>query len=157
LKSLVLYETQYGNTKQVAEAIGGELQADGPVRVAPIGDFTPSFLEGVDLLLLGGPTQAHGVTQSMSRFLRNLEVSSGGVRAAAFDTRIKGPAFLWGSAATEIETKLRAAGFKVVSPVASFLVTLAREPVLHDGEQGRAAEWARQVVNVVHTELGVAV
>jgi flavodoxin len=142
MNTLVLYESQYGNTKQIAELIGKQLEPRGPVRVSPIGGFNASYLEGVDLLVVGGPTQAHGITIGMRHFLEHLVSKPVGIEAAAYDTRIKGPVFLWGSASREIDSKLRAAGFKIVTAPESFLVTMAKEPVLQAGEENRATEWA---------------
>jgi len=157
MNSLVLYDTQFGNTKKIAETIGAQLQTEGAVRVAPIGGFAAQALAGIDLVIVGGPTQAHGMTDSMRQFLGRLDGSISPLQAAAFDTRVKGPALLWGSAAKEIESKLRGAGFRVIVPAASFLVTLAKEPVLHRGEEKRAADWAKEVVTHVNKELLIAV
>jgi flavodoxin len=157
MKTLVLYDTQFGNTKAIAETIGAQLQTEGSVRVAPIGGFPMQSLAGFDLLIVGGPTQAHGMTDSMRQFLGKVDVTSSALQAAAFDTRVKGPVLLWGSAAKEIESKLRGAGLRVIVPAASFLVTLAKEPVLHQGEKRRAADWAKEVVRHVNKDLLIAV
>jgi len=157
MKTLVLYDSQFGNTKAIAELIGMQLLAEGQVRVAPIGGFNADYLSGVDLLIVGGPTQAHGMTPSMKQFLSKLDGRASTPQVAAFDTRIKGPVLLWGSAAKEIESKLRGAGFNVIAPSASFLVTLAKEPVLEAGEAHRAQEWAREVVGHVQKDVLIAV
>jgi len=157
LKTVVLFESQFGNTKKIAETVGMQLQSEGPVSVAPIGGFTAECLDGVDLLIVGGPTQAHGITPAMRQFLSKLNGKSSKVQTAAFDTRIKGPGFLWGSAAKEIESKLRVAGFDVIAPPESFLVTLAKEPLLQPGEERRAGSWATSIVSHVRKDLPVTV
>jgi flavodoxin len=157
LNTLVLYESEFGNTKKVADHIGKSLEARGPVRVSPIGAFNPSFLEGVDLVFVGGPTQAHSMTVNMRHFLDKLQSRPAGIDAAAFDTRIKGPVFLWGSAAKEIDTRLRGAGFEAVAEPESFLVTLGKAPVLHPGEDVRAAAWAVSVAERAQSKVPVAV
>ncbi len=157
MNTLVLYESEFGNTKKVADHIGKSLEARGPVRLSPIGAFNPSFLEGVDLVFVGGPTQAHSMTVNMRHFLDKLQSRPARIDAAAFDTRIKGPVFLWGSAAKEIETRLRGAGFEAVAEPESFLVTLGKAPVLHPGEDVRAAAWAVSVAERAQSKVPVAV
>jgi flavodoxin len=157
MNTLVVYESQFGNTRKIAEVIGHEFAFQGPARVVAIGSYTPRDLEGVDLLVIGGPTQAHGMTMHMRQFVAKLESKPLGIPAVAFDTRVKGPAFLWGSAAKEIATKLHFAGFKVVAAPESFLVTLTKEPRLNDGEEQRASAWAARVASLITTGHPVAV
>jgi flavodoxin len=157
MNTLVLYESEFGNTKKIADYIGKSLEAHGPVRVTPIGSYNPSFLEGVDLLFVGGPTQAHSMTVNMRHFLDKLVSKPAGIEAAAFDTRIKGPVFLWGSAAKEIDSRLRGAGFGTVTEPESFLVTLGKAPVLYPGEDARAAAWAAAVADRAQTKVLAAV
>ncbi|HSP09479.1 MAG TPA: flavodoxin domain-containing protein [Candidatus Dormibacteraeota bacterium] len=147
MNTLVLYESEFGNTKKIAEHIGKSLESRGPVRVSPLGDYSPSFLEGVDLVFVGGPTQAHSMTVNMRHFLDKLHSTPEGIEAVAFDTRVKGPVLLWGSAAKEIDTRLRGSGFQPVAGPESFLVTLGKAPVLHPGEDARAAAWALLVAD----------
>lgn len=157
MNTLVLYESEFGNTKKIADYIGKSLEARGPVRVSPIGGYNPSFLEGVDLVFVGGPTQAHSMTVNMRHFLDKLQSKPAGIEVAGFDTRIKGPIFLWGSAAKEIDSRLRGAGFKVVAEPESFLVTLGKAPVLHPGEDARAAAWAVSVADRAQVKVMAAV
>lgn len=145
MNTLVLYESQFGNTKHIAELIGKELEDYGPVRVTPLAEYQPALLGGVELVLVGAPTQAHGMTESMRHFVDNFEARPKGITAAAFDTRVKGPQFLWGSAAREIAVRLERNGFRVAFEPESFLVTLSKQPVLHDGEERHARSWARHV------------
>lgn len=145
MNTLVLYESQFGNTQHIAELIGKELEDYGPVRVTPISEYQPALLAGVDLVLVGAPTQAHGITEGMRRFVDNFEARPKGMTAAAFDTRVKGPQFLWGSAAREIAVRLERNGFQVPFDPESFLVTLSKQPVLHDGEERHAKSWARHL------------
>ena len=157
MNTLVLYESEFGNTRKIAEHIGKSLEARGPVRVSPVGAYNASFLDGVDVVFVGGPTQAHSMTVNMRHFLDRLQSLPAGIEAAAFDTRIKGPVFLWGSAAKEIDTRLRAAGFDCVAEPESFLVTLGKAPVLHPGEDVRAAAWAVSVAERAQSKVPAAV
>jgi hypothetical protein len=67
-----------------------------------------------------------------------------GVAAAAFDTRIKGPGLLWGSAAKAAAERLKEQGFRVAAPPESFLLKGPTGPVhdvLVEGEIERARRW----------------
>ena len=74
------------------------------------------------------------------------------VAAAAFDTRIKGPRLLWGSAAKDAEPHLKAAGAKVIRPAESFLVGGPRGPkygALVEGEVERAQRWGEELASAI--------
>jgi hypothetical protein len=77
-------------------------------------------------------------------WLQTLRGGSATVAAAAFDTRIKGPGILWGSAAKGADKQLRGLGFRVVAGPESFLVDGPTGPLfdrLLDGETDRARAW----------------
>ena len=161
MRALVVYESMYGNTHAVADAIAAGL--GGEVEVRPVHD-AGTVSGDVDLLVVGGPTHMHGLTSAMSRkaavsaaeedavtvepgateepglreWLRGLEGT--GLRAAAFDTRADARAALTGSAARGIARRLRRRGCDVVDSQ-SFLVADSEGP-LEDGELDRAREWA---------------
>lgn len=157
MNTLVVYETQFGNTRELAEAIGKAFEGAGPVRVVSIDRFEPAFIAGVDLVLVGGPTQAHGITRTMAKFLDGLTAKPAGIPAVAFDTRIKGPVFLWGSAAQDIAAKLRGGEFNLISPPESFFVTMAKKPEMQEGELARAVAWAAALRSRVEAgQLAVA-
>lgn len=149
MNTLVLYESQYGNTQKVAELIGKELEAHGPVRVTSFVNYRPPLLIGVDLLVIGAPTQAHGMTAAMKEFVEGLEGGPSGVPVAIFDTRIKGPMLLWGSAARAIASKLVEKGFKEIGEPENFIVSFTRPPVLGSGEEEHARAWAAKLAGLV--------
>jgi flavodoxin len=133
----------------VAELIGKELEAHGPVRVTSYTDFAPSFLTDIDLLVIGAPTQAHGMTAPMKEFVEKLESKPTGIPVAVFDTRVKGPMLLWGSAARAIAPKLVRAGFKLIGEPENFIVTFTRPPELESGVQAHAKAWAARIAGLV--------
>jgi flavodoxin len=145
MNTLVLYESQFGNTQKVAEFVGRELEAYGPVRVASITDYEESFLSGVDLLVIGAPTQAHGTPRPMKDFLARLDSKPAGIAAAAFDTRLHGAEWLTGAASHGIAAKLRSKGFKTIVEPESFIVT-GKSPELVPGEEKHAKAWAGGLV-----------
>ena len=86
MKSLVVYDTSYGNTSLVAAAIAKGLGGDAiAIEVEKLG---PEHLAGLVLVVVGSPTQAGRPTASIEQWLASLPAQL--VYAAAFDTRLAG-------------------------------------------------------------------
>ena len=68
MKSMVLYDSVYGNTEKVARAIAAVLAQAGEVEVQPVSAVNAEQLSGLDLLLVGSPTQAFGPIQGTKIF-----------------------------------------------------------------------------------------
>lgn len=163
MKLVVVYESMFGNTKMIAEAIAEGLGRAGEVTLGSVDDLSPEAVGDAGLLVAGGPTHGHGMArpnahQTMARdgsyakygpvlageeSLRGwLErLPAGRAAAAAFDTRFDKPRWLTGSAATRIAQRLRRKGYSVVG-IESFFVQTAGGP-LADGERQRAVAWGR--------------
>ena len=58
MRSLVVYESWFGNTQRLAEKIAGALAEEGDVELVSVDDPLPS-LDDVDLIVLGAPTHVH--------------------------------------------------------------------------------------------------
>ena len=151
MKALIIYDSKYGNTKQVAEAIAGSLQ---DARVVPVGEADLVELKGYDLLIVGSPTQGGRPTPAVSKFIAAIPAASlSNTRVATFDTRISAAGKnalmrfflgLVGYAAGRIARPLKARGGKLVAPPEGFLVKDTEGP-LEAGELERAAEWAKRL------------
>jgi flavodoxin len=152
MNSVVIYGSRYGNTRKVAEAIAGVLQEHGEAHVFEA-DATPSsFLEKADLIVVGGPTEGHGMTGPIEQLFDRIgKVALAGKAAAAFDTRLRWPVWLSGTAASGIASNLRRAGAVLVMPQMSFLVA-GKRPELEPGELLRAKEWGRAVAARAHSK-----
>jgi flavodoxin len=147
MKSTVVYESRYGNTARIARAIAARLEAAGPVHLVEAADAGAFDLDGVDFLVVGGPTEGHGVSPTLRQ--RLAQVPSGafaGIMAAAFHTRLDWPTVLAGSAAKGIADALRQKGAELGASPESFLGTGLNEFHLRDGELERAGAWAGTVV-----------
>ncbi len=121
MESLVVYDSTFGNTKKPAEAVADGLRGLGPVRLLSLDTLPPKDLGTVDLLVVGGPTQVHGMTARIRQFVDLLETKPAtGMVAATFDTRFRRPAALSGSAARLIARKLQRAGIRVFARPESF-------------------------------------
>ena len=160
MKAHVVYESMYGNTATIAAAIAVALRSQGlEADARAVSKVAPIAAAEVDLLVIGGPTHAHGMSRAGTRktavdekntfakptvspglreWMDNLPAGNGR-QAAAFDTRIDKPAFLTGSAAKGIARRLERHGYRVVG-AESFLVTT--KDLLLEGEVDRATTWA---------------
>lgn len=160
---VVVYESMYGNTHLIAEAIArGAAEAGAAAEVVSVEAAVRRTADPEDVLIVGGPTHVHGLSRAPTRqaavrdapahdvevdpaaggpgvreWLGTLETTGG--RAAAFDTRAKGPAVLTGRASQKIAKALRQHGFELLAEPESFLVTSANE--LLPGEETRARQW----------------
>lgn len=165
MRSLVVYESWFGNTQQIAEAIAGSLAAEGDAQVVSVDEPLPS-LEHVDLLVVGAPTHVHGLSSRRSRegaldqggrgeggigvrgWIEALPNGARGPLAVAFDTRAPKPVLLVGSAARGIARRLRQRGYALAAEPESFFVEGTPGP-LEAGELERAAEWGKALANEV--------
>lgn len=147
MHSVVIYATTSGNTRLVAQAMADALGQLGTTDVMPV-EGVGRELPEADLLLIGAPTERHTMSQPMSELLGRLSMRSArGRPIGTFDTRLRWPRLLSGSAADDIARRLRAAGARIVGAPGSFAVTM--EPRLVAGETERAAAWAVQVARLV--------
>jgi hypothetical protein len=187
MKALVVYESMYGNTRHVAEAIAEGLRLSIPTNVWLARDAAVADLDDVELVVVGGPTHAWGISSRRSRdaavieaakhpdhLLENASVVAGVrewlhamkrqgcCRAVAFDTRLRKPMLVTGSAARAIQRKLHGAGFTTFDKGHSFTVTSTAGP-LSPGEIERAQQWGesmgRKILNLttVHAPQTTAV
>jgi Flavodoxin domain len=171
MRAVVVYESVYGNTHLIARAIGAGLATACDVSVVPVAEASQQLLAGADLVVAGGPTHVHGMSRESTR---NAAVEAGQApdsmlsvepgaqslglrewfgtfgrfraRAAAFDTRVHGPAALTGRASKGIAHLLRAHGFELIAAPESFLVTKQNQLELHEEERARA--WGAKLAAV---------
>ena len=139
VKTLVVYDSNYGNTQMIANVIAKNLKG----KAIYIADYSKDDLEGVELLIVGSPINGWRPTVKISEFLSDLSTAGlQGVKAAAFDTRVK--LFIHGDAASRISQSLEKAGGKIISKPKGFVVEGTDGP-LKEGEVDKAIEWAREL------------
>jgi flavodoxin len=173
MNALVLFESVYGNTRAVAEAIAEGLGGAEVVSVHDAGE--PA--DDVELLVVGAPTHIHGLPTkrsiqagadaasgdggahvepdatedpNMRAWLGSLPRGRHG-RVAVFDTRLDKPTWFTGAASRGIAKRLRQHGYDVVA-TESFLVTGSEGP-LEPGELDRARSWGRELARSVLTAV----
>jgi len=136
---LVMFDSNYGNTKKIAEEIASEF--GGNARAVALSKFHASDLEKISLLIVGSPINGWKPTERMGKFLESLQPGQlDGIQAASFDTRID--IFFHGDAMKKISQKLEGAGAEIISPPLSFMVSGMEGP-LRDGELEKARDWAK--------------
>lgn len=165
MRAVVVYESMYGNTHLVADAIGAGLRPACDVSVVPVAEAGPAVLAGADLVVVGDPTHVHGMGRASTREaaakpasgltvepdalglgLREWFDSLGHypAKAAAFDTRMDGPAAFTGRASKRVARLLRAYGFDMAMEPESFPVT--KQNQLMPYKSARAREWGTKLV-----------
>jgi hypothetical protein len=172
MKAVIVYESMFGNTRAVAEAIAAGFRPGNEAVVVPVTQARPEVLDGADLIVVGGPTHVHGMSRAGTRkgaaqmagkpdsgLTLEPDAAGMGLRdwfaglghettaAAAFDTRIDGLAMFTGQASKGIARLLRHHGFHLVAAPESFLITKGNR--LRAGEEARAKGWGRQLSSKV--------
>jgi flavodoxin I len=157
MKAMVVYDSAYGNTEQIAQAIGQALGSPEDVEIVQAGSAKPEQLAGLTLLIVGSPTQKFSPTGATTSFLKSIPKNGlNGVKVAAFDTRftvseiekVRILAFfvrIFGYAAEPIAGRLEKKGGVLAVPPEGFYVGATEGPLL-DGELERAADWAGQII-----------
>ena len=147
MKTLVVYDSLYGNTKAIAEAIGAAIS--GEVQVVHLDNVHAADLEAADLLIVGSPTHGALPTPAVQGLLERIgPPAREGARAATFDTRLTWP-FLerWGGfAASKMAVALQEKGWTLAGTPGGFFVKGLKKGPLKRGEVERAAQWAKEVV-----------
>jgi hypothetical protein len=67
MKAVIIYESMFGNTHAVADAIAAGVRTEGEATVVAAADAGKTDLGDVDLLVVGGPTHVHGLPWLFSR------------------------------------------------------------------------------------------
>lgn len=144
MKGIVAFDSVYGNTMKVAEAIAATLSDGGiEVEVIDLGKHVPRGVEG-DLLFIGSPTRMGRMTGRTKKFIKRLKKDRWSTRpVVAFDTMLKLPegedarrrAEKWtdNGAGPRIKELAQARGLNVHEEVLRVEVTGIKGPLASDG------------------------
>lgn len=156
MKTLIIYDSMFGNTKLVAEAMAGAFVASD-TRILNVSEASLADLKAIDLLIVGAPTHGGRPKPSTQAFLKQIPADTlKGASVAAFDTRFAGAdqnfflrtlMKLIGFAAPRIAKALEEKGGKLVAPAEGFIVEKKEGP-LRDGEPERASSWAKNLIAI---------
>lgn len=146
MKTLVIYDSAYGNTEQIARAIAGAVGSPTDISIFRVGEIDSSRIKGAGLLIVGAPTNGGRPTPAMLNFLNGIsEASLKGMKVATFDTRLTTKLVgLFGYAAGKIADNLKAKGGDLVLAPEGFFVKGSKGP-LKEGELERAIAWAEKI------------
>lgn len=165
--ALVVYESMFGNTGQVADAIAEGLRSQVATRLVEVNDAPGQIDPDVGMLVVGGPTHAFGMSRPKTRqdamtqagrdpgsagigmreWFESLGHAADATQAATFDTHIDKR--VPGSAARAAEKRLRKLGFRILHSAESFYVSGTPGPLV-EGELERARRWGEQLGASLH-------
>ena len=168
MRALIVYESMYGCTHDIADAIARGVGLVGDVTTVPVSHAIDEDTSVYDLVIVGGPTHVHGMSRESTRrgavdaadqpdsdLTVQPDAAGAGIRdwlgelprregsAAAVDTRVDKPAILTGRASKGIAKRLTSLGFTLVAEPESFLVDTHTR--LIQGEEARAEQWGQRV------------
>lgn len=149
MRALMVYDSAFGNTAQVAHSVARELARHYDVQSLLVDETRDVAPEDIDLLVVGSPTQGGRATVAVQEYIKNLpDLNS--LPVAVFDTRfsVTGHGIALhllmktiGFAAEKMAAELGRKGGKLISPPMGFIVRDKTGP-LEDRELERAAAWA---------------
>ena len=152
MRVMVVYESIWGNTEQIAREIAAGIGGE-TVEVVDAASAPPAVDSDVDLLVVGGPTHAFSMTSASTResarqqgatripasgireWLERLSSPGKAVPVATFDTRTVSPR-LPGSAAKKAMKRLVGLGFRPAAKPETFGVHGYSGPIAHYVEEG---------------------
>jgi hypothetical protein len=157
VKALIVYESMWGNTKAIADAISGGMSPQVSTEVTAVHTAPPLPQVEVNLLVVGAPTHAFGLSRDSTRedaHRRGGDPIPSGVRewldsgpatlqVATFDTHVRHPD-LPGHAGRKAAKRLRKLGCTLISDPESFYVDGYEGPLL-PGELDRARAWGSEL------------
>lgn len=173
-KALVVFESMFGNTEQIAQAVAEGLRASMPVEVTEVINAPADPPADISLLVVGGPTEAFSMSRATTRadavrqggrpgredfglreWLTALPSRHSNTSLATFDTKIDKMRHLPGSAAKGAAKAGRHHGFDLAVPPESFFVHDTAGPLI-DGELDRARGWGQRLGDLMTYEEGPA-
>lgn len=164
-RALIVFESMFGHTRKVAEAVAAGLGEGMDVTIRDVAHVTHADVESAELLILGAPTHAFSLSRPSTRADAHRRGAHEGsaelgmrewlsarpesavCRVAVFDTRVSRVRGLPGSAARKMASALRHDG-AVIADRESFFVKDIAGPLLPD-ELGRARSWGRRLAALV--------
>lgn len=155
MNTLVVYDSFFGNTEKIAQAVGKAFGTAKTVTVVKVDQYESKMLEGIQYLVVGSPTRGFNPSPAIKSFLKNIPAKGlAEIKVAAFDTRIpmgeNVPGFLrfmvkfFGFADKPVMDLLLKKGGVETLPSEGFYVSDTEGPLV-EGELARAEEWGGKI------------
>ena len=158
MKALIVYFSQFGNTRRVAQAIAERLQQVGERPVVNLDQLPAADFAGVDLVVVGSPTHGFTVPPAVRAALATLPAGIlAGKSVAAFDTTVRPWPLRALRASPKLLRLLRKLGGKPIARPQTFFVQVhntqktGEADLLLEGQLERAHAWAGQIVGRLQT------
>jgi hypothetical protein len=184
---LVVYESLFHNTHAIADAIAdGIRSADSGIGVEclAVSEALPDKAGHADVLVVGGPTHAHGMSSRTTRKMGIKQETKSTAQGTGHGVEVEpnaeeeglrdwfhqlpkaragqaGAAFdtradfrMAGGAAHGISRRLRRHGFRLIAEPEGFIIEDATGP-LREGELDRASAWGADLVAKMNQERPV--
>lgn len=165
MRAFVVYESMFGNTRRIAEAIADGMSDGADVTTVAVSDAPAEVPDDVGIVVVGGPTHVFSMSRETTRqeagqrgalsdtstgireWLHNLPSCARPTDFAAFDTRVDTMALLPGAASRAAARIGKKLGYHVLDPT-SFLVEGYEGPLV-DGEVERARDWGHALTETL--------
>jgi flavodoxin len=72
MKAMVVYDSVFGNTGQIGQAIGDALGSQAEVETRQVSEVKPEQLAGLDVLVVGSPTRQFKPTPATTSLLKGI-------------------------------------------------------------------------------------
>jgi flavodoxin I len=155
LKALVIYDSVFGNTEKIAQAVARGLSGAHETQCVRAGSVSLAQIQAADIVIMCSPTRSFAATPATTSVLESIPTAAlQGKKVAAFDTRIlmtgvKGLLFRkiidkGGYAAPIIASALVQKDGTLACPAEGFFVKGEEGPLVN-GELERAVEWGKKL------------
>ena len=151
-KVIVVYESKYGNTKQVAETIVegmNEIERIEAVLKEPK-HVEPTEVLDYDVILIGSPNHIGGPTRGIKKFIDKLgKIGLEGKPGAVFDTYMGGD---FNKAVRKMEKRIneKVPGLKLITSGLSIKVAGTKGPIV-EGELTKCKDFGKKIANQLKT------
>lgn len=161
MKALIVYDSLYGNTERIANAIGEKLSSYHDTKTIKVIKANPNDIDGIDILIIGSPTHGGRFTDPIKTFIGLLpEKELQAIKTLTFDTSfpttnmgffINHIVKIFGNAAPRLSKELKKKGANVIDSKTFYV--LGKEGPLQEGETERAKEWVVQSIKKISERL----
>ena len=153
VKVCIVYDTRYGNTRRVAEAILEGVEEIGEVEAVLVRpeQTEPAEMLECDVILIGSPNHYGGPTREIKEFIDGLgKVGLEGRHGAVFDTYLGAGFYEKAVKGMEKRISEKVRGLKLMVPGLSILVERSKGPIV-EGGLPRCREFGRRIAD----QLGI--